>query len=154
MFWTMDTREGKKHKIHINCPACGRSEVQATAWDYTQELRYIGLFTFFSSRITWVECSKCRKRLVSKYKWSKIRDASPEELEEFIYERISPTHHAMALGAVAASFAPFFGPFFGAVAALYNRKCPDWSRTVSYIGLGLNVLTQPAWLIFFSRPIE
>ena len=71
-----------------------------------------------------------------------LRGLAGDELTEILYLETSFLQKALAIIALLVSIFPGVGPVVAALALLANQKLPCWPRTVSYVAIGLSLLSM------------
>ncbi|MBI3823139.1 MAG: hypothetical protein HY289_10735 [Planctomycetes bacterium] len=123
--------------IFIDCPACGRNHVQARAYAYqiTNEVGIVVDQTF------WVECLTCRAQLLSSAHPDDLMRMDKEARQAVITVYIPLVARALALLSLLVGCFPMVGGAVALLAVSLNRR-PGFWRTLSWIGLGITVLSH------------
>ena len=137
--------------VSMNCLHCHAMGVSAESFE---QLDHVGLFyvlTVFNLRNTFVQCSECKKQLISKVTINEIQNYSSADLSGLLVRRVPLVSTLMAFASIAVCWAPFFGLVIGIIAILANRRVGGWRLRLSWIGMILQVLVIIAVVVLIAR---
>lgn len=127
-------------EVSFHCPACYLRNVPAATYDQQIREKLYGLIPVSNLHSTWVVCSNCKTPLRSRATAAELEGLDADQLAELIYADAGFVPKVMALIALLIAILPGIGTVFAALALFVNRKFPCWSRTLSWVALGISFI--------------